>query len=559
MTRVQSLILLIVLLMSCSQEHDPRLERVADLLDKNPKQAIADLDNINQDSLSKGDRHYYDFLTIKARDKAYVTHTSDSLILDVINYYEGTDLYPEALYYGGRVYSDLGDYPTALDYFQRGIDEAGPTTPENMTIKGSLLSQTARLLNSLRLYNQAKPYLKEALHIDSLERDTFNLAYDHQLLGAIYMHQDSLTTADSYLQTALKWAQHLDDEDKADIKLLSAVVKYKQGHVSTASNLIKQLSQRVSTFEQNMAMAYVSDIYLNENNPDSAYLYANMLVHSSDDNNRRNGYYTLFSNDLYRKIPADSLHIYINKYRETLENYYNKHESQNAILQNTAYNYSIQQRERDKAENKVDRLIYLTGFLLLIILISVIIILLLRARKQSLRLSLQSAIINLDELNSIIETKNNRVTNSPLKVTTSLDELRQRLFNQIDNLKNKSIAKENINTNLTNSEIYKIIGQHISSDKNIPDESPLWSQLEQTILAQSPLFKERLQLLTGQNLKDLDYHIILLIRCGITPTQMAILLSRVKSTISYHRKLICETILGEQIDNMYIDDLIRCI
>lgn len=49
-------------------------------------------------------------------------HTSDSLILDVIDYYSSNDdrnLYPEVLYYGGRVYSDLGDYPTSLSYFRK--------------------------------------------------------------------------------------------------------------------------------------------------------------------------------------------------------------------------------------------------------------------------------------------------------------------------------------------------------------------------------------------------------------------------------------------------------
>ena len=62
---------------------------------------------------------------MKIADKNYVTHTSDSLILRVIDHEEshkGDGRYAEALYYGGRVYSDLGDYPTSLKYFQQSLE-----------------------------------------------------------------------------------------------------------------------------------------------------------------------------------------------------------------------------------------------------------------------------------------------------------------------------------------------------------------------------------------------------------------------------------------------------
>lgn len=54
-------------------------------------------------------RMYYDLLTVKVRDKAYIRHTSDSLIRNVLRYYEHQDdkkHLPETYYYAGRVYSD---------------------------------------------------------------------------------------------------------------------------------------------------------------------------------------------------------------------------------------------------------------------------------------------------------------------------------------------------------------------------------------------------------------------------------------------------------------------
>ena len=114
------------ILCSCSHStQDERLIRISEIVSDSPQTAIACLDSIDPKQLSEADRHLFDLLTVKANDKAYIAHKSDSLIRDVISYYERHDkdpLYAEALYYGGRVYSDLGDYPTSLRYFQNALD-----------------------------------------------------------------------------------------------------------------------------------------------------------------------------------------------------------------------------------------------------------------------------------------------------------------------------------------------------------------------------------------------------------------------------------------------------
>ncbi len=132
---------------------DSRLLKISKTIDNSPEEALASLDSIDYDKLSEDNRHYYDFLSLKARDKAYIAHTSDSLILDLIEYYstdKNSKLYPEIIYYGGRVYSDLGDYPTSLFYFQQAADRL-PKDCENQNLRCNVISQTGRLLNTLRL------------------------------------------------------------------------------------------------------------------------------------------------------------------------------------------------------------------------------------------------------------------------------------------------------------------------------------------------------------------------------------------------------------------------
>ena len=141
--------------------HNPELDKAAELADVSPREAMAVLDSIDYSSLSTPDRHLHDLLTIKAKDKEYILHTSDSLILDVIKYYSHSDdagLYAEALYYGGRVYSDMGDYPSAMTYFQMALDSI-PDASEYIRLRGSAGSQYGNLLANYHMYEEAIPYI----------------------------------------------------------------------------------------------------------------------------------------------------------------------------------------------------------------------------------------------------------------------------------------------------------------------------------------------------------------------------------------------------------------
>ncbi len=122
---------------------DAEFRRIDSMCDTEPEQAIHALDSIDYKSLSEKARHRFDLLKIKSRDKAFIAHQSDSLVLDVIDYYDkhrSEGHYPEALYYGGRVYSDIGDLPTALEFFQKSLDEI-PDGQDYLKFRSNVLNQ----------------------------------------------------------------------------------------------------------------------------------------------------------------------------------------------------------------------------------------------------------------------------------------------------------------------------------------------------------------------------------------------------------------------------------
>lgn len=131
----QALFLVLVLLCLCACGHKPypqSLITADSLTNVLPDSAITLLKSMENTTQTEPEatQVYYRLLCIKANDKAYIEHTSDSLILPVLHYYIKKDderHLPEAYYYAGRVYRDLGDAPQALEYFEKAVE----TLPEN--------------------------------------------------------------------------------------------------------------------------------------------------------------------------------------------------------------------------------------------------------------------------------------------------------------------------------------------------------------------------------------------------------------------------------------------
>lgn len=74
---------------------------------------------------SEQDRKYYDLLLTTAEDKCYITHTSDSVMLQVVEYFEDNGpqgKLADAYRIMGRVYDDMENAPVALEYYQKAIE-----------------------------------------------------------------------------------------------------------------------------------------------------------------------------------------------------------------------------------------------------------------------------------------------------------------------------------------------------------------------------------------------------------------------------------------------------
>ena len=123
-------LLLFATLFSCMRQEKPlpaELSRAESVMWEHPDSALLCLSSLDSSIMNEPEniRMYHALLKIKAKDKLYIPHESDSLIKSIVQYYEdyGTpDQLMEAYYYLGSTYRDMGDAPRAVRAFQDAAD-----------------------------------------------------------------------------------------------------------------------------------------------------------------------------------------------------------------------------------------------------------------------------------------------------------------------------------------------------------------------------------------------------------------------------------------------------
>lgn len=584
MYRIAIILFSLLLFFSCSDNKiDERLVHLNEIIPESPTEALLHLDSVNYQGLSVANKYFYDLVRIKAEDKAYINHTSDSIILRVISYYATHDkdkFYPEALYYGGRIYRDMGDSPTALKYFHLALDNL-PEKKENNNLRARILSQTGRLLTGISLYDEAIPYIEKSLKICELNRDTVNIVYELQLLGGTYLRAKKYRLAEHYFNKAIEMSSNLPISFKAKSKMYLADVKYQVGQLDSALTLIRNTPDLVKPIARNSALATASEIYLEKELLDSAYMYAHELLNSQDPTHKESAYQILISPKLQNFIPLDTLYQYISDYRELLENYYDQNNIQLAINQQNFYNYQqyvIKQKEDEDYKDTLLKWIFGVSSLCLILGFAVFYY---KNKVNKTLVELHLALESIDILNeNISQTNINSTTpegNIPESVndapestikddsedtsfltTKSEKELRDKLRNKLLSLYSSNKAAK-LSEDIIESEAYKKLQELIKQKQILSYEDPFWDELEYVVIKSSPQFKENLKLLTQSRLTTIDLHTALLIKCHILPSQMAVLLSRSKGAIVSRRESLCVKIFGEQKGTKVIDGIIRLL
>ena len=186
------------------------------LTSSKPDSAIVLLKTLKSDILtaSEGTQMYYHLLCIKANDKAYVLHTSDSLIREVLHYYIDKDdkrHLPEAYYYAGRVYRDLGDAPQALDYFEKALEVSPEEKVTNL--KNKIYSQMGTLFAYQGMYAEALGMYKRGQQYNGSLKDSVSMVFSLRDIANMYIELGKTDSALVCFKEAVLLSQQLRRTD----------------------------------------------------------------------------------------------------------------------------------------------------------------------------------------------------------------------------------------------------------------------------------------------------------------------------------------------------------
>ena len=581
MKHILPIILSILLLTACGESRRvqfEQLQQIDSIAEVNADSAVVMLNAINRDSLWGNDnKFYFDLLNIRANDKAYIAHTSDSAILSVINYFENHDfnnLLPAAYYYGGRVYSDLGDAPQALEYFQKALD----CENINSNTMAVVYSQMAEIYSNQKVFDLAIPAYKKAIELNTKNNNETNSYYNIRNLSNIYFQQDNLDSALILYQQAFVYANKLENLFlKSSIKLQLANVHLFNNNYSEAHHILNSIKGYLSKEDSILVSHTFAHLYYRQNNIDSTIYYCGKLTKSQPLNAQLNGYNILANLHMHNNRINDAYDAMIMATK--LSDSIRKIQTPQEIRQLSAiYNYQIRERENNKLkqeahENEI-RIISLVGSIVIIIIIALFSIHIIRKRKRIISLKLQNVELLLKQSN---EFRENAIAQNNTKIAelesqiNSINNENQSLIQELENQKRLlelnneqarliKVQSENAINTFNNDPFIKEIHNRLQNyhiNKNILSEKE-WSILCEKIRVLFPSFVDTLQNLPFK-ISNYEFRVSILIKTKFAPREIALLTNHSESSVSLtrarlYKKLTNDTGKASDWDN-FINDI----
>ena len=513
MTRFPFILLLIVLLAAAGCErHDAALEaRVHEaylLADVSPDSAIAILDSLAPRALTapRASRARHALATVKARDKAFITHSSDTTILPLIDYYSrrpaSDTLRPVALYYAGRVYADMGDAPRALDFLQQALD-ALPTN-KNPRLQSCIHAQRGEIYYLAGFLKEALRENKKALDTSILLNDSLFIIEDLITLGYGYQANDMYDSALIYYRKAYDMTVLMNIDYKKSIILGDMALAYHQLGVSSLADSIIHEALRYPVPPRSKSPLYsIASEIINDYNSPYYYHLAKWRCDSGSVYAKYGANIDMALLDI-SKNSLDSARYHIITAQILYDSIRNIGSTEAIARMKAVYDYSIHERESSLLKAEKSTLKWQLAFIA-ILLISIIIIAswyIIRLRQQNRKFrELEKLYKNNENFSAAIRIQEEDISALPIVKT----------------FKEKSEA-------------------------GIPVSDEEWSELDDLIRTHYP--KLYLALKVNNVLSLVEWRVTMLIKIDIQPSKISNLINRSKNSVSSIRTRLNKKLNG---------------
>lgn len=541
-----------------------RADSIMNVNDDSAKVAIRMLDGVKSQlpEFTQAQKMRYELLRHKAMNKACITFTSDSVMKEVVDYYDYHGSANERMlanYVLGCVYRDMHEAPMALEYYNKATEQADTTAADcDYGTLYRVYSQMGFLFSKLYLLYQELNAFDKAEKYAYLAKDTFNAIVNYQNQGEVY---DFLGKKDSVIA----------------INLLAAKLFKKHGNdyaaaIAFGCNYNYYIEKKDSINAKKAFEAYNSTGYEGNSNYEDAKAY--VLY--------QKGTYYLFVNKQDSAYDNLSLSFKMCKSysikaatTKALAQYYAK-VNQPAMamkyaLQSSEYNdsdligarktqlqqvqamydYSRNQEIAKNAEQKAERstrmnYMIVLSCLMLFLLLSYIYRKQIAIKKKKIAVSkllYEDSLLKLkrlqDERAKLVAENDNKLAQVIMEKENTISKLKAEITHIQERYSLSSVSDADLI--LKDSSIYKKIKFiEVHPKEKMCEED--WKELADTIEEVVPNFIPVLK----NKLNDKDYQICLLVRLGFSTSLVARLLGLSDAAISKSRKTMLKKICRKE-------------
>ena len=452
------------------------LSQIDTLIENHPDSALLRLDSIRnqKESWPKSLRMRYDLLEAKARNKAFLPFTSDSIAKDFTAYYDSHGTANERMlahYLLGCAYRDLGEAPHALQSYYDAIEQADTASKIcDINVLIGIYGQMAHIFHKQNLPTDELWALHQYLNYIEKTGDTLEfLTAKIQMIRPYYLMGEKDTILQIIQENYRILKKHGYSQQAADILVPSIYIYTEKGLTKKAKQTIDIFENESGLFDKDGNIAkhresyYYSKgfYYLAVNQTDSAEFFFRKAL--------QYGYYSEAYKGLlhvYReKCVPDSIVRFSCLYEAAQDSLHNQMQTDAIHQMSSLYNYSRSQKiaeaERRKAQ---EAYFWLSGTIQCIIIAASCLHSYYRKKKEEIRkMSLALTAAKAEQRNTQIELQKLKSKDYESLIAEK-EKTEKELQLTIDALQKKTNKPEPVDqfTDFENSNIVKIFREKSS-------------------------------------------------------------------------------------------------
>jgi hypothetical protein len=390
MRKIVYFVIIVGVLLGCGerQEYREALSRAEAVMNDHPDSALMILDAMNTEkkSWSKSLRMRFELMKAKAQNKAFVKFTSDSVMKDVVAYYDGWGESPNdrllANYLLGCIYRDLNETSHAIDCFHDAITKADTTAGNCDYITLSrVYSQMAGMYHRQLLFSNEVDTRKLASYYASLANDSINAVFELGKIAGVYITLNKKDSAEILLKETINNCRRFGLTQDAILFSTSLMYLYidQPEHLSDLKDLIDQYETETTLFDKHHNLPaskriffyYKGNYYENVNNLDTAEYYYRKIWRPDMSYASKVPMYKGLMNVYGKRHQTDSLFKYAQLYAEANDSSMISKDQQQTAQLSASYNYRHYKRlmlenERNAYKNGVIAIICLASLVITI-------------------------------------------------------------------------------------------------------------------------------------------------------------------------------------------------